>query len=80
VAIAAPRTFPQPDSVNTALWYPSASRVAPETFCFVASVRDAPVRLVGASDGRIRASYPIVDHQERFVAPHSFAFNTAADK
>ncbi|BEI80549.1 hypothetical protein CcaverHIS002_0110780 [Cutaneotrichosporon cavernicola] len=80
VGLAQPRTFPQPDSVNAAQWYPSASRLVPETFCFVASVRDAPVRLIDASDGRIRASYPIVDHRERFIAPYSFAFNTAADK
>ncbi|GMK57602.1 hypothetical protein CspeluHIS016_0404360 [Cutaneotrichosporon spelunceum] len=80
IALAPPRTFPQPDSVNATQWYPSASRLTPETFCFVASIRDAPVHLIDASDGRIRASYPIVDHRERFVAPHSFAFNTAANK
>ncbi|KLT44114.1 WD40 repeat-like protein [Cutaneotrichosporon oleaginosum] len=80
VTLTNSRTFPQPDSVNAALWYPSASRLAPETFCFVASVRDAPVRLIDGTDGRLRASYPIVDHRERFIAPHSFAFNPSADK
>lgn len=28
----------------------------------------------------MRASYPIVDHRERFIAPHSIAFNTTADR
>ncbi|RSH86125.1 uncharacterized protein EHS24_004353 [Apiotrichum porosum] len=74
------RELPQPDAINAALWYPSASAHAPETFCFVASTRDSPVRLVDAGDGRIRASYPIVDHRERFISPHSFAFNTTATK
>lgn len=49
-------------------------------FCFVTSVRDTPVRLIDASDGRIRASYPIIDHRERFISPHCFAFNPTADK
>jgi WD40 repeat protein len=38
------------------------------------------VKLLDASDGRLRASYPIVDHRERFIAPHSLAFNLTADK
>ncbi|KAL1408959.1 hypothetical protein Q8F55_005773 [Vanrija albida] len=71
---------PQPDAVHAAVWHPAASASTPETFCFVASVRDTPVRLIDAGDGRIRASYPIVDHRERFIAPHSLAFNVGADK
>ncbi|KNZ62470.1 hypothetical protein VP01_1266g5 [Puccinia sorghi] len=35
----------------------------------------ATIRLLDASDGRIRASYPIVDHRERMVAPHSMIFS-----
>ncbi|WVQ84161.1 hypothetical protein IAT38_006308 [Cryptococcus sp. DSM 104549] len=73
-------TFPQPDAITSILWYPSATPSVPGTFCFVASVRDAPVRLVDAGDGRIRATYPIVDHRERFIAPHSLAFNPTATK
>lgn len=70
----------QPDTVHAAVWHPAASASTPEAFCFAASVRDTPVRLVDAADGRIRASYPIVDHRERFIAPHSLAFNVGADK
>ncbi|WOO82789.1 Telomerase Cajal body protein 1 [Vanrija pseudolonga] len=70
----------QPDAVHAAVWHPAASASTPEAFCFAASVRDTPVRLVDAADGRIRASYPIVDHRERFIAPHSLAFNVGADK
>lgn len=29
---------------------------------------------------KLRASYRIVDHRERHVAPHSIAFNTTADR
>ncbi|KAL0567771.1 hypothetical protein V5O48_014221, partial [Marasmius crinis-equi] len=57
------------------LWYPTASPKDAASFCFVSSVRDCPVKLLDASNGRLRASYPIVDHIERFIAPHSMAFN-----
>ncbi|WVQ97961.1 hypothetical protein IAU59_005081 [Kwoniella sp. CBS 9459] len=75
-----PVVIEQPDAIHSTLWYPSASAHSPETYCFVASIRDTPVRLVDASDGRIRATYPIVDHRERFIAPHSLAFNPSATK
>ncbi|BGP54484.1 hypothetical protein JCM8202v2_002065 [Rhodotorula sphaerocarpa] len=39
-------------------------------FAFAAGVKDHPVQLWDGSDRRVRASYPIVDHTERFVAPH----------
>ncbi|WVR04557.1 hypothetical protein IAU60_001564 [Kwoniella sp. DSM 27419] len=74
------RSTPQPDAIHSTLWYPSASTHTPETFCFVASIRDTPVRLIDANDGRIRATYPIVDHRERYIAPHSLTFNPAADR
>jgi len=53
IDIALPRSFSQPDAINAATWYPSASSTTPETFCFVASVRDTPVRLIDATDGRV---------------------------
>ncbi|WVW78569.1 hypothetical protein I302_100525 [Kwoniella bestiolae CBS 10118] len=74
------KSFQQPDAIHSTLWYPSASISTPETFCFVASIRDTPVRLIDGNDGRIRASYPIVDHRERFIAPHSLAFNHTSTK
>ncbi|KAH8092214.1 WD40-repeat-containing domain protein [Cristinia sonorae] len=61
-------------------WYPSATRRNPASFCFVTSVRECPVKLLDASDGRLRASYKIVDHRERQIAPHSLAFNPTATK
>ncbi|WWC59351.1 uncharacterized protein I303_101903 [Kwoniella dejecticola CBS 10117] len=74
------KAFEQPDAIHSTAWYPSASTATPETLCFVASIRDTPIRLIDGNDGRIRASYPIVDHRERFVAPHSLAFNPTATK
>lgn len=38
------------------------------------------MRLLDASDGRLRASYKIVDHRERQIAPNSLSFNVSADK
>ncbi|KAF8596604.1 WD40 repeat-like protein [Ceratobasidium sp. AG-I] len=61
-------------------WFPSASPAQPASYCFVAGVRDGPVKLLDASDGRLRASYKIVDHRERFIAPHSMAFNMYMNK
>ncbi|KAF5393679.1 hypothetical protein D9757_000347 [Collybiopsis confluens] len=74
------RTFPQPAPIVDFTWYPTASAQNLATFCFVASVRECPVKLLDASDGRLRASYPIVDHRERFIAPQSLAFNLSAQK
>ncbi|WWD07776.1 hypothetical protein V865_005880 [Kwoniella europaea PYCC6329] len=74
------RSFHQPDAIHSTLWYPSATPHTPETFCFVASIRDTPVRLIDGTDGRVRASYPIIDHRERFIAPHSLTFNHTGTK
>ncbi|KAI9459342.1 hypothetical protein HD554DRAFT_2136882 [Boletus coccyginus] len=74
------KTFAQPAPVVDFTWYPGASQHNPPAFCFVASVRDCPVKLLDGRDGRLRASYPIVDHRERYVAPHSLAFNLPSDR
>lgn len=78
--VASLRTFRQPSPILDFIWYPAATPSNPLLYCFVASVRETPVKLLDASDGRLRASYRIVDHRERQVAPHSLAFNLAADK
>ncbi|KAG1842090.1 WD40-repeat-containing domain protein [Suillus tomentosus] len=59
------RTFSQSSAVVNFAWYPGASSNNAPAYCFVAS---------------LRASYPIIDHRERFIAPHSLAFNLTADK
>ena len=48
-----PRCFTQPDAIHSSLWYPTASLNHPETFCFMASVRDTSIRLIDATDGRV---------------------------
>ncbi|KAG1727073.1 uncharacterized protein EDB91DRAFT_1164966 [Suillus paluster] len=73
-------TFPQSSAIVNFAWYPGASSSNAPAFCFVASVRDCPVKLLDASDARLRASHPIVDHGERFIAPHNLVFNLTADK
>uniref|UniRef100_A0A0W0G1G3 Telomerase Cajal body protein 1 n=1 Tax=Moniliophthora roreri TaxID=221103 RepID=A0A0W0G1G3_MONRR len=65
----------QPAPIIDFLWYPTASSRNPSSFCFVSSVRECPVKLLDASNGRLRASYPIIDHRERFIASHSLSFN-----
>ncbi|TFK81326.1 WD40 repeat-like protein [Polyporus arcularius HHB13444] len=75
-----PKRLTQPAPILDYTWYPSATIRDPASFCFVASVRECPVKLLDASDGRLRASYRIVDHRERQIAPHSVAFNTGANR
>ncbi|KAK7433912.1 hypothetical protein VKT23_020487 [Stygiomarasmius scandens] len=70
----------QPSPIVDFIWYPTATPRDPASFCFVGSVRDCPVKLLDARDGRLRASYPIIDHRERFIAPHSLAFNLTGQK
>ncbi|KAM6497609.1 hypothetical protein JOM56_005557 [Amanita muscaria] len=73
-------SFRQPSPILDFLWYPSASLHNPASYCFVASVRECPVRLFEAFTGRLRASYKIIDHCERQVAPHSMSFNPTASR
>ncbi|KAH7333735.1 WD40-repeat-containing domain protein [Rhizoctonia solani] len=65
----------QPAPILSTAWFPTASALDPASYCFVAAIRDTPIKLFDASDGRVRASYKIVDHRERFIAPHCMAFN-----
>jgi hypothetical protein len=93
------RSFCQPAPILDFIWYPTATPLDPASFCFVASVRECPVKLLDALDGRVRflisyllsqvylynimqlrASYRIVDHRERQIAPHSLVFNLTAQK
>ncbi|MBW0483237.1 hypothetical protein O181_022952 [Austropuccinia psidii MF-1] len=70
------RQFPMADALLSTCWFPYSSLHDPSRYCFVAAVKDHPIQLLDASDGRIRASYPIVDHTERVVAPHSMLFSS----
>jgi hypothetical protein len=48
------KTFVQASPILDFIWFPTASPYDPASFCFVASVRECPVRLFDASDGRVR--------------------------
>ncbi|PLW33176.1 hypothetical protein PCASD_13137 [Puccinia coronata f. sp. avenae] len=65
------RNFRMADALLSTCWFPYSSIHDPSRYCFVAAVKDHPIHLLDANDGRIRASYPIIDHRERMVAPHS---------
>ncbi|GAA5869003.1 hypothetical protein JCM16303_000333 [Sporobolomyces ruberrimus] len=67
-------THQPPDSLLSYDWYPGASIADPSMFAFAVGVKDHPVHLLDGNDRRIRASYPIIDHTERFVAPTSMRF------
>ncbi|KDN46750.1 hypothetical protein RSAG8_04130, partial [Rhizoctonia solani AG-8 WAC10335] len=50
----------QPAPILSTAWFPTASDLDPASFCFVAAIRDTPIKLFDASDGRVRASYRIL--------------------
>jgi hypothetical protein len=51
------KVFPQAAPILDFIWYPRATPSDGSSFCFVASVRESPVRLLDASDGRV-SSFP----------------------
>ena len=48
----------QPSPILDYAWYPFATPLDPASHCFLASVRECPIRLVDASDGRVCAFLP----------------------
>ncbi|SCV67852.1 BQ2448_5463 [Microbotryum intermedium] len=66
--------YTPPDALLSFEWFPHASPSNPPYFAFVVAVKDHPVQLLDGADHRLRASYAIIDHQERFVAPHAMVF------
>ncbi|EGG00589.1 uncharacterized protein MELLADRAFT_93156 [Melampsora larici-populina 98AG31] len=63
------------DAVLSTCWFPHSRSDDPARYCFATAVKDHPIHLLDATDGRLRASYPLVDHRERMVAPHSMLFS-----
>ncbi|KAG0170408.1 Telomerase Cajal body protein 1 [Apophysomyces sp. BC1034] len=68
------------ESVYDFEWFPAMSSQDPATWCFLTSVRDHPVRLWDVSTGTVRASYSVIDHQERFIGPNVVRFNLDGSK
>lgn len=62
-----------PSPLLEAIWYPVPTDTA--SWCFVESHRDLPVRLTNSADMSSMASYSIMNHVEKYVAPHSLALS-----
>ncbi|CAE7230552.1 unnamed protein product [Rhizoctonia solani] len=43
----------QPAPILSTAWFPTASALEPASYCFVAAIRDTPIKLFDASDGRV---------------------------
>ncbi|CAE6474209.1 unnamed protein product [Rhizoctonia solani] len=43
----------QPAPILSTAWFPTASALDPAAYCFVAAIRDTPIKLFDASDGRV---------------------------
>ena len=63
-----PRCLRQPAPIVDYAWYPSATVNDLATFCFLASVRECPVKLLDASDGRVS---PDISPSEAERAEHT---------
>ena len=50
-------TLKQAAPILGATWYPAATPLHPEAYCFAASIRGEPVKLLDATDGRVRNRY-----------------------
>ena len=61
--------FPQPAPILDFLWYPAATPHDPASFCFLSSVRECPVKLIDASDGRVCLFLPSPPHLMPPTAP-----------
>ncbi|KAI8089540.1 WD40-repeat-containing domain protein [Halteromyces radiatus] len=68
------------ESICDLTWFPLMNTQDPTTCCFLSSVRDHPVRLWDATTGKVRASYSVVDHRERFIGPNVVKFNLDGTK
>ncbi|CAO3632134.1 unnamed protein product [Cunninghamella blakesleeana] len=68
------------ESICDLTWFPSMNSQDPSTCCFLSSVRDHPVRLWDMMTGKVRASYCVVDHRERFIGPNTISFNLDGSK
>lgn len=44
---------PQPAPILDYVWYPGATAELPGSYCFLASVRDCPIKLIDAVDRRV---------------------------
>ncbi|KAI8053738.1 WD40-repeat-containing domain protein [Syncephalis plumigaleata] len=63
------------DTLYDAVWYPFMSSQDPASCCFITSTKDHPIHLWDAFTGQLRASYTVIDHQERFIGPTALTFN-----
>ena len=46
-------TLKQAAPILAATWYPPATLLRPETYCFIVSIREETVKLLDAADGRV---------------------------
>lgn len=73
-------TWKPSDALLSYQWFPGATSLNVPYFAFAAAIKDHPIHLLDGTDRRVRASYPIIDHRERFIAPHSMAFSPDGTK
>jgi WD40 repeat protein len=63
------------EPIYESCWYPLMNSQDPATCCFLTSARDHPVHLWDCTTGKLRASYSVIDHRERFMGAIGLTFN-----
>jgi hypothetical protein len=69
------RAFRQAAPILDYAWYPMASTANPASFCFAASVRECPVKLLDGNDGRV-SEPPVLASAMAYTIAHSSEHHT----
>lgn len=64
-----------PSPLLEAVWYPMPADTPTSAWCFLEAHRDLPIRLMNSVDMSTMASYSIMNHVEKYVAPHAMALS-----
>ncbi|OLL23818.1 Guanine nucleotide-binding protein negative regulator 1 [Neolecta irregularis DAH-3] len=64
-----------PETVYSTAWYPYSTLSDCITFCYLSAARDHPIHLYDGLTGMLRASYPLINHVEKFTAPYAMQFS-----
>ncbi|CBY22693.1 unnamed protein product [Oikopleura dioica] len=68
--------IPEGEAVYDFCWWPRMNSMDPASCCFVSSAKHQPIHLFDAFNGKLRASYRIIDSVDEVASAHSLAFST----
>ncbi|CAA18997.1 human WRAP53 orthlog Gnr1 [Schizosaccharomyces pombe] len=66
--------YQSPETVYSYSWYSRMKLDDPSSNLFAVSSRDQPIKLINFTTGKNKASYHMIDHQERYQGSHCLQF------